>query len=604
MFFTPDALIDHAIRHRAVRAAQGLEGFDLLLRGGRVVDVATGEVRAADVGLVGGLIASVHPPGERADASEVHDVAGLFLAPGFVDSHVHFESSHMGPADYAAVVVPHGTTTAVWDPHELANVSGMAGVRWAVDASRGLPLRVLVAAPSCVPSAPGLEMGGAAFGPAEMAEMLRWPAVQGVAEVMDMAGVLSAAPRMAGIVAAGLAAGKNVNGHARDLAGARLQAYAAAGVTSDHEIMTGDDLLAKLRAGLTVELRGSHDGVLPGAVSAIRSLPHFPSTLVACTDDIVPDELVAKGGLRDTLARLVARGLDPVDALRMATLNAALRLKRDDIGLIAPGRRAEIAVLSDLQAIRVARVYVGGHLVAQDGHLCAPLARPPAGPALRDTVRLAPVGAEAFHLRVKGIANGRARLPVVGGVRVVHWDEADVVVRDGVAQLPDGHCLIAILHRHGRRDPAPMICMANGWGEPRGAIATTILHDNHNLLVLGRDPADMAAAANALIACGGGMAVGAGGRVMATLALPIAGLLADTAPEQTAAEFARLRQAADRIIDWQPPHRVFRAITGIALACNPGPHPTDMGISDGGIGALLDPALPLVVTVGNRPACG
>ncbi len=593
MPFAPDAAIDAVIRHRAVRAAQGLEGFDLLLRGGSVVDVATGEIRAADVGIVSGLIASVHPAGSRADAGETHDLTGLFLAPGFVDSHVHFESSHMAPADYAAVVVPHGTTTAVWDPHELANVAGLAGVRWAVEASRGLPLRVLMAAPSCVPSAPGLEMGGAAFGPADMAEMLGWPEVQGVAEVMDMAGVLSGAPRMAGIVAAGIAAGKNVNGHARDLAGPRLQGYAAAGITSDHEIMTGADLLDKLRAGLTVELRGSHDAVLPGAIAAISSLPRFPSTLVACTDDIVPDELVEKGGLRDTLARCVARGLEPVDAIRMATLNAAHRLKRDDIGLVAPGRRAEIAVLSDLRAFTVARVYVGGRLVAQDGRLCEPVERPGAGSEPRDTVKLAPVGADAFRLRVKGVVNGRVRLPVVGGVRVVHWDATEVTVRDGVAALPDGHCLIAVLHRHGRRDAAPMVCLANGWGEPRGAIATTILHDNHNLLVLGRDPADMAAAANAVIACGGGMAVVAAGQVTAVFELPIAGLLADTPPERTAADFARLRRAADAIIDWQPPHRVFRAVTGISLACNPGPHPTDLGISDGGTGALLDPALPL-----------
>ncbi len=273
MTFAPDKAIDAAVRHRAVRAAQGLEGFDLLLRGGSVVDVATGEVRAADVGIIGGLIASVHPAGGRGDAGETHDLTGLFLAPGFVDSHVHFESSHMAPADYAAVVVPHGTTTAVWDPHELANVVGLAGVRWAVEASRGLPLRVLVAAPSCVPSAPGLETGGATFNPAEITEMLSWPEVQGVAEVMDMAGVLSGSPRMAGIVAAGIAAGKNVSGHARDLSGPGLQGYAAAGITSDHEIMTGTDLLDKLRAGLTVELRGSHDAVLPGAIAAIVGLP-------------------------------------------------------------------------------------------------------------------------------------------------------------------------------------------------------------------------------------------------------------------------------------------------------------------------------------------
>ncbi len=593
MLFAPEDPISPEIRRRAVQAAQGAAAFDLLLAGGTVVDVATGELRAADVGIVGGLIASVHPPGSRTDAADIHDLAGEFVAPGFVDNHVHFESSHMAPADYAGVVVPHGTTTAVWDPHELANVAGLDGVRWAVQAARGLPLRVLAAAPSCVPSAPGLEVGGADFGPADITEMLSWPGVAGVAEVMDMAGVLAGSPRMEGIVAAGMAAGRNVNGHARDLSGAALQAYAAAGVTSDHEIMTGEDLLAKLRAGLTVELRGSHDAVLPGACAAIRSLPAFPATLVACTDDILPDELVAKGGLRDTLARLVQRGLTPIEAIRMATLNSALRLKRDDIGLVAPGRRAEIAVLSDLATMQVARVYVAGRLVAQDGAMCLPLPRNLAG-APRDTMKLAPVRAEALRLRVPGVADGPVRLPVVGGVRVVHWAEAVVTVRGGVAELPPGHSLIAVIHRHGRRDATPMVCLANGWGEPRGAIATTILHDSHNLLVLGRDPVDMAAAANALIACGGGMAVAAGGAVTGLLELPIAGLLADTPALQTAAAFAALRRAADAIIDWLPPHRVFRAVTGLSLACNPGPHPTDLGISDGGTATIRNPAMPLV----------
>jgi adenine deaminase len=195
---------------------------------------------------------------------------------------------------------------------------------------------------------------------------------------------------------------------------------------------------------------------------------------------------------------------------------------------------------------------------------------------------------------VKGVADGIACLPVVGGVRIVQWAETNVVVQDGVAELPPGHCLVSVVHRHGLRDATPMVCLANGWGEPRGAIATTILHDSHNLLVLGRDPADMAAAANALIACGGGMAVAAGGAVQAVLPLPIAGLLAETPPAVTAANFATLRAAADAIIDWLPPHRLFRAVVGQALACNPGPHPTDLGITDGATGEVRDPALPLV----------
>jgi adenine deaminase len=392
---------------------------------------------------------------------------------------------------------------------------------------------------------------------------------------------------MRGIVGAGLASGKNVNGHARGMRDADLQAYASAGVTSDHEVTDAEDFVQKLRAGLTVELRGSHDYVLPPALTALAALPMLPPNLVLCTDDIFPDELLEKGGLRDTIARVIARGVSPIAAIRLATLHAAMRLKRDDLGLVAPGRQADIVVLSELTTMAVDRVFTAGRLVAREGKLLSPPPRT-AGPT--DTMRLAPQPLEAFQLRPNGIADGRARLRKVVGARFVSWGEAEVAVRNSVAVVPEGHALITMIHRHGRAPAIPRTCLADGWGAPRGAIATTIAHDSHNLLVLGREAADMQAAANALIACGGGMAVAEGGRVTALLPLPIAGLLAETPPEETAANFATLRAAADRVMDWQPPFRVFRGLTGIALACNPGPHPTDLGIADGTTGAVFDPA--------------
>ncbi len=567
-------------RARAVAAARGRAPFDLLLIGGTIADVATGEMRAADIGIVDGLIASLHAPGARRDAAVTDDVSGMVLAPGFIDSHLHYESSLMAPGDYASVVVPAGTTTCVWDPHELANVAGLDGVRWARDAARGLGLRTLIAAPSCVPSAPGLEVAGAAIGPDEMTEMLSWDGVFGVAEVMDMAGVLEGAPRMAGIVAAGLAAGQNVQGHARGLTGAALQAYAAAGVTSDHEITSAADIIEKLRAGLTVELRGSHDYLLPEVVAAVMALPVFPATLVLCTDDVFPDELVARGGLRDTIARVIVRGMPPILALRCATLHAALRLKRDDIGLLAPGRVADVVVLSDLARVTVARCYAGG--------LPAPTTatRPP--PGLRDTMRLAPLAPDALVLRPKG----PGALPVVGGARFTTWESIDVQTRDGIAIVPPGHSLLAAIHRHGRADPAPRVALISGWGEIHGAIATTIAHDSHNLLVFGRDPAVMARAANALILAGGGMAVVEPDGALTVLPLPIAGLLAETPAADTARALAALRAAADRTVPWNPPFAVFRGLTAVSLACNPGPHLTDRGIADIATGRVLDPAMP------------
>ena len=233
--------------------------------------------------------------------------------------------------------------------------SASPGVRYAVEASRGLPLRFVFAAPSCVPSAPGLERGGAEFSGAEIREMLSWDEVAGVAEVMDMRGVLRQTPRMVDVVAAGLASGKLIEGHARGLTGAQLQAYLCAGVTSDHEITSGEDLLEKLRAGLAIAIRGSHDYVLPGVVEALRKLPHLGSQVSICTDDVPPDYLVEHGGIRDVLRRLVGYGMNAADAIRCATLNAAVRLRRLDLGVVCAGRIADLVVLGALDQFRVDR---------------------------------------------------------------------------------------------------------------------------------------------------------------------------------------------------------------------------------------------------------
>ncbi|MDJ0388088.1 adenine deaminase C-terminal domain-containing protein [Roseomonas sp. E05] len=580
-------LHDPALRDRAVRAARGEAPFDLLLTGGQVADMATGELRAADIGLVGPLIASVHAPGTHSDAAARRPVPGRIIAPGLIDTHMHVESSMVTPRRYAETVLPQGTTTICWDPHELGNVAGLDGLRWAIDALRGLPLRALVLAPSCVPSAPGLERAGADFGPAELAEMLSWPEIAGVAEVMDMRGVLERSPRMAGIVGAGLASGKLVCGHARSLTGPGLQGFAAAGIESDHEITSGADLLEKLRAGFTVELRGSHDYILPEAVAALNALPRYPQTLTLCTDDVFPDDLVAKGGMIDLLRRLARHGMPPLEALRAATLNAAMRLGRRDLGLVAPGRRADLVVLDGLESLGVEQVFASGALVAEGGRLAAAL--PPADPpGLRGTMKLAPLAPADFHLAASG---DMARLRSVVNPRFTQWGELTVPVREGRAVLPPEATLLAVIHRHGLAPARPVLGVLEGWGAWRGALATTVAHDSHNLCVFGHDPADMAAAANALIACGGGMAVAAGGAVRAVLPLPVCGLLSDAPAEQVAAQFTALRAAADEIAEWQPPYRVFKAVVGATLACNAGPHVTDLGIADGGSGAVFPGAL-------------
>ncbi len=582
--------IDPATRARAVQAAQGHGPFDLLLTGAEIVDVITGELRPADLGLVGPMIASVHPRGSRTDAAEVHDLSGRLLAPGLIDTHVHFESSHMLPYHYASVVVPQGTTTIFYDPHEIANVLGVPGVRYAVDSTLGLPLRCLCQAPSSVPSAPGLEVAGASFGGPEMEEMLRWTEVLGVAEMMDMNGVLAGSERTTAIAEAGRAAGKLVEGHARGLTGARLQAYCAAGIGSDHEITTGDDLLEKLRAGLAVEIRGSHDYVMPPIVEALSKLPHLSSQIMICTDDVPPDHLVSKGGVIDVLRRFIAYGMPPLDALRFSTVNAALHLGRRDLGALCPGRIADILVLNDLQTLAVDSVYVSGQIAARDGEMLGAIT-PPEVAAPAGTMHLAPQGIVSFELRVSGITDGQVRVRTIEGVRFSQWGEATVEVRDGSVVLPAGGDLnlLYVQHRHGRHAAGPQIALQAGLPQLRGALATTYLHDAHNLFAIGGgNPADMQIAVNTLIRCGGGIVAVQDGKVLALAEFPIAGMLSPLPPAEVAQAFEAVRTAAGQVAEWKLPYWIFKTLEGMSLACNPFPYLTDLGLADGKRGVLTE----------------
>jgi len=582
--------VEPEVRARAVAAAQGAQPFDLVLTGGTLVDVGCGELRLADVGLVGPLVASVHDPGTRTDALDALDCAGRFVAPGFVDMHVHFESSMLTPGGYAEAVCPRGTTTVFIDPHELANVAGVAGVRYAVEASRGLPVRFIVQAPSCVPPQPGLELSGAdLYGP-DIAKMLSWSEVGGLAEVMDMIGVLGAADRMVDVVAAGIESGKLVSGHAAGLTGPVLQAYLAAGMTSDHEIFTEPDCLEKLRAGMTVELRGMIDPILPGIVAEVNSLPLPPSHLVAATDDLFALTLLTDGGIDHLLRRLVAYGLDPVFALRCATYNAAYRLQRSDLGQIAAGRRADIVVLDDLVSFRAEHVLTDGNLVASGGRMLAGIVEGPSDPPL-DTMRLAPLEPSDMLLRLDA-PDGPHRMRVIADSVMTRWDEREVSVRDGVVEIPDGDIVQVTVHRHGRIAPTPFAALLSGWGNWTGAVATTVAHDTHNLVVFGRDAADMALAANTVIASGGGVAVARRGEVLAHVALPIAGILSPLPAAELAAVQKRVQDAAIEIgLDAPTLTQPLFQVMLSSLACLPGPHVTDVGLIDGTTGEIVPSAL-------------
>ena len=458
---------------------------------------------------------------------------------------------------------------------------------YALAAAAASPMRILVQTPSCVPSAPGYELAGADFDAGAIADLLVRPDIAGVAEVMTMREVIDGDPRAAGIVRAGLDAAKPVNGHARGLTGPSLAAFMSAGITSDHELTSADDLMEKLRAGLTIELRGSHDHLLPEFVAALNALGYLPQTVTLCTDDVFPDDLARAGGLDDVLRRLVRYGMPASWGLRAATLNAATRLGRTDLGLVAAGRRADLVVFEDLEDFRAREVFRDGVPVARNGRLLDD-APAPDTTALHGTMHVPPLSPDNFRVPAPGLAEGSTvRVAVVERPRFTRWGEAEARVENGVLVPPEGATLIAVVHRHGRAEPAPRVGYLMGWGTWRGAFATSVSHDAHNLTVFGADPRDMAAAANAVVEAGGGLAVAGGGVAVETLALPLAGLVSDAPLADIAEGFARVRAAMDGLVDWAPPYLVFKACFGATLACNAGPHQTDLGVADAAEGRLL-----------------
>ncbi|MFK0333419.1 adenine deaminase [Rhizobium sp. NPDC090275] len=580
----PMDLSDPKLRARAVAAARGDAPFDVLITGGQLLDVVTGLIRDADIGLVGPLIASVHAPQSRKDAEETIDARGSIIAPGLIDTHMHIESSMVTPSAYAAAVLPRGVTTVVWDPHEFGNVHGIDGVRWSIEATRGLSLRTILLAPSCVPSAPGLEVAGADFDASVISELLRRPEIGGVAEVMNMRGVIDGDPRMTGIVNAGLASGKLVCGHARGLDGSDLNAFMAAGVTSDHELTSADDLLLKLAAGLTIELRGSHDHLLREFVAALNGISHLPSTVTLCTDDVFPDELHYCGGLDDVVRRLVSYGMKPEWALRAATFNAAQRLRRPDLGLIAAGRRADIVLFKDFTEFETSAVFANGRLVSREGQMAIDLPAVDSAP-LQHSVKLSALTENDFRIPSEG---SRVRVATIDRPRFTQWAEAETTVEDGYVVPPEGSAMISVVHRHGKVDAHPRIGFLTGWGTWRGAFCTTVSHDSHNLTVFGGNVTDMTIAANAVIAAGGGMAVVQDGEIKVLLPLPLSGLVSEAPLEQTAETFRAIRRAMEDVVDWRPPYLVFKACFGATLACNLGPHQTDRGIADVLTGRVME----------------
>jgi len=568
-----------------ISAAMGRIPVDTLITNVRLANVITGEIYPADIAIYGGKIAAVEPPGTEParEARQVIDGQGRLAVPGLVDAHLHIESTLVTPAHFAEAVLPLGVTTVAEDPHEVANVAGIDGIRTMMAASADIPLKVEYLISSSVPSAPGLETAGGEIGPDEVKALLALPHVLGLAEVMDGASVVNEDPHALSILAAcGGVDGQRVDspgvieGHNPMLRGRALAAFVAAGVDSDHTLATPADLVEKARQGVTLMLQERY--LSAEAIAALEQLP-LDIGLCLVTDDVAPDYLLSAGHLDRMLRRVIELGMDPMRALRAATFNPARRLRLWDRGALTPGRTADIVLVDSIEDFRARLVLVDGRVVAQEGRC---LWRAPAGDpmdSLMETVHL-PRQQAADFIVPASISDGEARIRVIDcvpGQTLVTAGEAVVPVRAGRIELPadEDMAYIVVADRHGVHG-GRSVGVVRGLGLKRGALATTYAHDSHNLAVIGRSPAEMARAANAVIDSQGGIAVVDGERVTATMPLPIAGILSRLPVAGVAEEVAAVG-AALRELGLDHPYWLMR-ISTFTLPVSSGLRITDLGL--------------------------
>jgi adenine deaminase len=532
----------------------GRRSADLVIRNGRWVNVYSGEIiPGSDVAVVKGRIALVGRDARHAigEGTRVIEADGRYLVPGLVDGHMHVESGMVTVSEFARAVIPHGTTAMFIDPHEIANVLGLAGVRLMHDEAARLPITVMVQVPSCVPSAPGLETAGAVLEAKDVAEALCWPNIIGLGEMMNFPGVAHKDAKMLMEIAATQKAGKTVGGHyaSRDLDRA-FHAYAAAGPEDDHEGTRKEDAMARVRQGMRAMLRlGSAWYDVAEQVKAITEDGLDPRNFVLCTDDSHSGTLVAEGHMDRVLRHAIAQGLKPITAIQMATLNTTQHFGMErEIGSIAPGRRADIIITSDLVRFPVEEVIAGGVTLAVNGKLAAEIAPFAYPESAKGTVRLkrrldprdfdisAERGLERVTARVIGVIENQAPTRALA---------FNLPVKDGIVQMERARdvCQIAVIERH--RGTGKVV---NGWVSGFGydtdcAVASTVAHDSHQMIVVGTSKRDMAKAANRLAEVGGGVAVYAKGEEAALIELPIAGLMSDKRAEVVAAKAQKMVEA-------------------------------------------------------------
>jgi len=552
-----------------IAVARGEVAADLVLANAKVVNTFTAEIEEANVAIHGGLIAGV---GDYNEANEVIDLKGRYLAPGLINGHTHVESSLLHPAEYAKAVVPRGTTAVVTDLHEIANVSGLRGMRFIIECARRLPLDFLFMAPSCVP-ATGLETSGANLGANELRATLRWRDVIGLGEVMNFPGVIYRDKEVMEKIR--LFEGRVLDGHAPGLGGKDLNAYLAAGILSDHESTSYKEGEEKLKRGMYLMIReGSSEKNLDELLPLVTDKTYKRCLFVV--DDRTCADLLNEGDIDAVVRKAIMRGLDPIRAIQLATINSADYFRLDRVGAVAPGYVANLIVIDNLKKLDVDMVFYWGDMVAQGG-------RPLFSPRLRtDTELTHSVKIKPFDVEALRIAAGKKPLPVIGivpGQILTKSSEDQLKIENGFIVPDTGRDILklVVVERHNASGNIGR-GMVKGFGLKSGALASSIAHDSHNIVVVGTNDRDIYAAVKEVERIGGGLAVVAGGQVKGSLALPISGLLSLEPLETVVAGLEELQKVASSLGCVLP--SPFATLSFLALPVIPDLRLTDKGLVD------------------------
>ena len=572
-------------RKQLISASRGDIPVDLVIRGAQLVNVFTAEIYQTDVGIKDNRFSVIAPykngkPVFYIEGQKEVEAYDKYIMPGFVDAHVHIESTMVTPDMFANEVIKHGTTTAVVDPHEIANVLGAEGVTYMAEASQNLPVQILTTVPSSVPAVPGLEHSGAAFYSEDIIQLFNLPNVVGIAELMDFGGVIKQTERMSKIVQAGLDYNMSNEGHAPRVSGRDLQAYLAAGVDSDHESRSKEEVLEKLRAGMTIYIRESSASKFAHVVAeAWKEIPHAIN-IAMCTDDIEPYDMFHNGQMNRVVRRTIEEGVPAPLAIRFATLGGAMRYGLRDQGAIAPGYTADFLLVDSLETMQINDVYIKGEQTVKNGKVIKE-ARSSITPIQKNTVDIPELSEEEFRIKVP-YNNESVTLNTINfnDIGTTEKGEVTVEVENGeVKDLPNEYAYVTVINRHGRHEK-PFVGVVKNTGLKDGAYATTVAHDSHNLVVVGKQSSDMLVATERIKNGKGGLCLVKKGEVIASVDLPIAGLMAPKPIHILAKELEVFNKQAENLGVSVGKRSPAMAFSSIALTVIPEIRISDIGLID------------------------